>query len=125
MNKTQGIEIAEQLRNRGFTLSGWARANRFKLRTVNDFLCTPGWPAWRRTMRRPAFPAIPRFGNNFTDGSLFPGRPPPVIFPAAWTAAGFRPGKPPQTPILIIWEKTPYKSLPHTKPCTFFCAIRS
>jgi hypothetical protein len=38
MNKTQGIEIAEQLRNRGFTLSGWARANRFKLRTVNDFL---------------------------------------------------------------------------------------
>ncbi|WP_319406116.1 hypothetical protein [uncultured Desulfosarcina sp.] len=26
MNKTQGIEIAEQLRNRGFTLSGWARA---------------------------------------------------------------------------------------------------
>jgi hypothetical protein len=39
MNKTQGIEIAEQLRNRGFTLSGWARANRFKLRTANDFLC--------------------------------------------------------------------------------------
>jgi hypothetical protein len=49
MNKDQGIEIAEQLRNRGFTLSGWARANRFKLRTVNDFLFaglgSRRWPA--------------------------------------------------------------------------------
>ncbi|WP_319406145.1 hypothetical protein [uncultured Desulfosarcina sp.] len=38
MEKECGVKIAEKLRKKGFTLTGWARANGFHRRTVNDFL---------------------------------------------------------------------------------------
>jgi hypothetical protein len=71
-------------------------------------------PAWRRTMRRPAFPAIPHFGNNFTDGSLFPGRPPPVILSSGLDCRRFPAGKTTSITYFDHLGKDPEKSLSHT-----------
>lgn len=38
MNKEQRLGIVKRMKKRGYTLSGWCRANGFSLRTVQDFI---------------------------------------------------------------------------------------
>ncbi len=38
MTKDEGKQVAERIFAKGYTISGWARANKFKRRTVNDVL---------------------------------------------------------------------------------------
>ena len=38
MNKAQRLGIIKNMKDKGFTLSGWCRANGFSLRTVQDFI---------------------------------------------------------------------------------------
>ena len=38
MNKEQRLGIVKRMQARGYTLSGWCRANGFPLRTVQDFI---------------------------------------------------------------------------------------
>lgn len=38
MKKKQRLEIVRRLKDRGYTLSGWCRANGFPLRTVQDLI---------------------------------------------------------------------------------------
>ena len=38
MNKAQRLGIVRRMKARGYTLSGWCRANGFPLRTVQDFI---------------------------------------------------------------------------------------
>jgi hypothetical protein len=38
MDKANRLKIVRRLQERGYTLSGWCRANGFVLRTVQDFI---------------------------------------------------------------------------------------
>lgn len=38
MTKNEGKQVAEKIFAKGYTITGWARANKFCRRTVNDVL---------------------------------------------------------------------------------------